>query len=88
MPCLLWLKDGSVLAVLERVDEAQVRAVLPLVMDRPGRLQLSDLLAQVRGGAGSSGAGPGTPAGERARARWAAGNGLARRGGPSGVRCR
>jgi ATP-binding cassette subfamily C protein LapB len=50
MPCLLWLKDGSVLAVLERVDEAQVRAVLPLVMDRPGRLQLSDLLAQVRGG--------------------------------------
>ena len=49
MPCLLWLKDGSVLAVLERVDEAQVRAVLPLLMDRPGRLQLSDLLAQVQG---------------------------------------
>ena len=49
VPCLLWLKDGSVLTVLERVDAQQVRALLAHQMERPGRLQLADLLPQVQG---------------------------------------
>lgn len=49
VPCLLWLKDGTVLTVLERVDAQQVRALVAHRMDRPGRLQLAELLPQVQG---------------------------------------
>jgi len=49
LPALWWLKDGSVLTVLEQVDAQQVRAVLADRMDRPGRLQLAELLPQLQG---------------------------------------
>ena len=49
LPCLLWLSDGTVLTVLERVDAQQIRALVATSMDRPGRLQWADVWPQVRG---------------------------------------
>ena len=49
LPCLLWLSDGTVLTVLERVDAQQIRALVATGMDRPGRLQWADVWPQVRG---------------------------------------